>query len=284
MRSMDSTAATREIEFQDGRTFSASASPILRSDGSVLGRVAVLRDVSHFKRLDQFKSDAVAAVGHDLKSPLTIIKGCAAMLPMVGQLNPRQQEYADQIEGEIDIMSHQIDDLLDLYRIESGGDVRGELCHIGELIESVAQKFQDAASSKEITIEVTLGEVLPRVHVDQSLLRQAIGHLVDNALKYTNTSGKVQIRAEMRKADTLISVQDNGVGISRTDQGRIFEKFFRVSRQDLNTPSGSGLGLAFVKSIIERHGGLAWVDSQLGEGSTFFLTIPSREIASDISV
>ena len=275
MRGTDGTPSTREIPFPDGRTFSASASPILRSDSSVLGRVAVLRDVTHFKRLDQFKSDAVAAVSHDLKSPLTIIKGCAGMLPMVGQLNPRQQEYADQIENEIDRMSQEIDDLLDLYRIESGGDVSRELCDISDLINSVTDKVQDVAASKGIKIEIDLAPQVDSVRGDQSLLRQAISRLVDNSLKYTQTAGQLRVSTEMRNDYALIAVQDNGVGISSTDQDYVFEKFFRVRGQEVDAPSGSGLGLAFVKSIIERHGGRVWVESQLGQGSTFFITIPS---------
>ncbi|MEK7311435.1 MAG: ATP-binding protein, partial [Chloroflexota bacterium] len=246
-------ATPRQVPLADGRTLYASASPIAAADGSLLGRVAVLRDVTYFKQLDELKSEFVATVSHDLRVPLTYMRGYAAMLPMVGQLNPKQAEFAAKIVSGIEQMSELIEDLLDLNRIEAGVGVTREPCRVDEIINEAVANLRNNAANKNITLTIELlTPNLPSISGDKTLLRQAVSNLVDNAIKYTNNNGKVKVYADVRDNNVIIAVQDNGIGIAPGDQARLFEKFFRVRQRDTLAIKGSGLGLAIVKSISDR--------------------------------
>ncbi len=264
----------RQIPLDDGRTLFASASPIMADDGNRLGQVMVLRDVTYFKQLDELKSEFVATVSHDLRVPLTFMRGYATMLPMVGQLNPKQGEFAEKIVVGIEQMSELIEDLLDLNRIEAGVGLVRETCQINELINSAVSNFRNNAANKNMALTLQLADDLPAISGDKTLLRQAISNLVDNAVKYTPAGGRVKISSDLRDMNVVVSVQDTGIGIAPTDQARLFEKFFRVKQRDTIGIKGSGLGLAIVKSIVERHGGRLWVESRLGQGSSFYIALP----------
>lgn len=264
----------RQVPLDDGRTMFASASPIMAADGNLLGQVMVLRDVTYFKQLDELKSEFVATVSHDLRVPLTFMRGYATMLPMVGQLNPKQGEFADKIVVGIEQMSELIEDLLDLNRIEAGVGLARETCQLNELVNSAVANFRNNAANKNIALSLQLADDLPTISGDKTLLRQAISNLVDNAIKYTAAGGRVKIVSESRDMNVVVSVQDTGIGIAPSDQARLFEKFFRVKQRDTIGIKGSGLGLAIVKSIVERHGGRIWVESRLGQGSSFYMALP----------
>ena len=266
--------APTQVTLTDGRTMFASASPIHSADGSLLGQVAVLRDVTYFKQLDELKSEFVATVSHDLRVPLTFMRGYTTMLPMVGQLNPKQTEFNQKIMIGIEQMSELVEDLLDLNRIEAGVGLAREECHIEEMISTVVSNLRNNATNKDIALTTQVASNLPVLSGDKTLLRQAISNLVDNAIKYTPNNGKIKVSAELREQSVVVAVQDTGVGIAPSDQARLFEKFFRVRQRETASVKGSGLGLAIVKSIIERHGGKIWVESRLGQGSTFYFALP----------
>jgi signal transduction histidine kinase len=263
-----------EIQLADGRTLYASASTIISADGSTLGRVCVLRDVSHFKALDQMKSEFVATVSHDLRAPLTFMRGYATMLPMVGALNDKQHEFADKIIAGVEQMTVLIDDLLDLGRIEAGVGLAREPVRMGEVIQEVVTALSPHAVNKGLKLLVEVPAGLPSLAGDATLLRQAVTNLVDNAIKYTGAGGEVRLRAAVEAHTFQLAIADTGVGIAPADQAHLFEKFFRVRQRGSTQVKGSGLGLAIVKSIVERHGGRVWVDSRLGQGSTFFVSLP----------
>jgi PAS domain S-box-containing protein len=263
-----------EFEIGAGRTLYASASTIIGADGSALGRVCVLRDVTHFKELDQMKSEFVATVSHDLRAPLTFMRGYATMLPMVGALNEKQREFGDKIVAGIEHMTVLIDDLLDLGRIEAGVGLAREPVQMTQVINEVVETLRPHAVNRGLKLHVDVPAALPRLSGDYILLRQALTNLVDNAIKYTPSGGEVHLRASTDDVDFLFSVVDTGVGIAPADQAHLFEKFFRVRQRGSTQVKGSGLGLAIVKSIVERHGGKVWLESKLGKGSTFSLTLP----------
>jgi PAS domain S-box-containing protein len=267
-------AAAVEFELATGRTLFASASTIISADGSELGRVCVLRDVTHFKEVDRMKSEFVATVSHDLRAPLTFMRGYATMLPMVGPLNERQRDFGDKIIGGVEQMTTLIDDLLDLGRIEAGVGLAREPVKMDEIIREVVESLAPHATNKELKLEVELPADLPSLAGDATLLRQAITNLVDNAIKYTSKGGEVRLSARVQGANFQFSVADTGVGIAPADQTHLFERFFRVRQRGPSQVKGSGLGLAIVKSIVERHGGRVWVDSRLGQGSTFSFSLP----------
>lgn len=266
--------APRQVPLADGRTLYASASPIVAADGGLLGQVAVLRDVTYFKQLDELKSEFVATVSHDLRVPLTFMRGYATMMPMVGELNSKQVEYAEKIVVGIEQMSELIEHVLDLTRIEAGVGLARESCPIEEIISTAVTNLRNKATNKKISVMVQVASGLPPVSGDKTLLRQAVSNLVDNAIKYTNHGGQIRVAAEVRDGSIIIAVQDTGIGIAPSDQARLFEKFFRVRQRDNIGVKGSGLGLAIVKSIVDRHGGRIWVESRLGQGSVFYITLP----------
>jgi PAS domain S-box-containing protein len=269
----ESAVRTEEIVLPDGRTLYGSASNIISGDGQLIGQVAVLRDITHFKELDAMKSEFVATVSHDLRAPLTYMRGYTTMLPMVGSLSPKQQDYLSKIMAGIEQMTELIDDLLDLGRIDAGvGIVRAD-CSLAEIVRNVVDTLQGQASARSVNL-VTGNLALKLIQGDQGLIRHAITNLVDNALKYTSPNGSVTVSVQEGDDFMVVAVKDSGIGVAPADQARLFERFYRVKRRETIDIKGTGLGLAIVKSIADWHQGRVWVESQLGQGSTFYLLLP----------
>lgn len=269
----------RNLEFllEDGRTFFTNASTIMRHDGQVMGRVSVLHDITHYKEIDQMKSDFVSTVSHDLRSPLTFMRGYGTMLPMVGELNDKQKEYIEKILSGIDQMAKLVDDLLDLGRIEASLEVKQDPIQIKPLLADIGNEYWQHARFSGIDLKVELPASLPYVRGDESLLRQAITNLVSNGIKYAPDSGDMHLTAKQTNGEVIISVADNGPGIPQDAQMRLFEKFYRVQQRGTEKVKGSGLGLAIVRSVVERHGGRVWCHSEEGQGSTFSVALPIPE-------
>jgi two-component system phosphate regulon sensor histidine kinase PhoR len=265
---------TEEVPLPDGRTLYASVSTILSADGERIGRVVVMRDVTHFKELDELKSEFVATVSHDLRAPLTFMRGYTTMLPMVGELNEKQQEYVEKILHGVGQMSNLIDDLLDLGRIEAGVGLERKPCHLGVIMVEAVDGMRARAAAKGLTLRMEPAEGSAVIAGDAALLRQSITNLVDNAIKYTLSGGTVTVGLSVRNDQAVVRVADTGIGIAPDDHVRLFEKFYRVKRRDTASIQGTGLGLAIVKSIVERHGGRVWVDSDLDQGSVFYISLP----------
>ncbi|MBN1666429.1 MAG: HAMP domain-containing protein [Anaerolineales bacterium] len=266
-----------EIKFADDRIFLASSSPI-EADAKSIGRICVLQDVTHFKELDALKSEFVATVSHDLRSPLTLMRGYATMLEMVGDLNDQQAGYVRKIVVGVESMSRLVNNLLDLGRIEADIGLQLEMVPVHDIVERVTDALHLQASQKKIELLTQIPqETIPLVEADQALLQQALQNLVENAIKYTPTNGQVRVVVRVRQNRMVFEVHDTGIGISPLDQPRLFEKFYRSTNRDAKRERGTGLGLAIVKSIAERHNGQVWVESQLGQGSHFYLAIPLRQ-------
>lgn len=263
-----------EVNLPDGRTYLATASSVL-SEGRPLGRVCIMRDVTHFKQLDTLKSEFVSTVSHDLRSPLTLMRGYATMLDMVGKLNEQQQSYVHKIISGVENMTRLVNNLLDLGRIELGVDLQTESVLVLDVLERVVGALQIQAAQKQIELSLELPKDLPpQIEADPALFHQAIYNLVENAIKYTPQGGRVTLRVRSTPTDLLIEVQDTGIGISAEDMTRLFERFYRGKSRAARAQHGTGLGLAIVRSIAERHGGRVWADSVEGQGSIFHLQMP----------
>jgi PAS domain S-box-containing protein len=272
-----SEALNEEVPLPDGRTLYASVSVIQSSAGERIGRVAVMRDITHFKELDELKSDFVATVSHDLRAPLTFMRGYTTMLPMVGSLTEKQSEYVDKILQGVGQMSELIDDLLDLGRVEAGVGMERKPCHLGAILIEAVDGMRARAITKGLAVRLEPPEGTAVVSGDAALLRQMVANLVDNAIKYTPSDGVVTVSLSVHDSQASIRVTDTGIGIAPDDQVRLFEKFYRIKRRDTADIPGTGLGLAIVKSIVERHGGRVWVESELDKGSTFHVLLPLAE-------
>jgi len=268
---------TVEITLYDERVFLATASSIVVDERPV-GRVCILQDVTHFKELDALKTEFVATVSHDLRSPLTLMRGYATMLEMVGDLNNQQEGYVQKIVIGVESMSRLVNNLLDLGRIEANVGLRLEMLSVHDVVEQVTEASSMQAAQKQIQIHTSIPvEAIPLIEADQALLSQALHNLVENAIKYTPSKGNVHVSVHVRKDEMVFEVRDNGIGVSPVDQPRLFEKFYRSANREAKRERGTGLGLAIVKSIAERHGGHVGLTSQLGSGSTFFIAIPIRQ-------
>ncbi|GAB4482619.1 MAG: hypothetical protein OHK0031_05300 [Anaerolineales bacterium] len=266
-----------EVILGNGQVYLATASPVVAEDRPV-GRVCILRDVTHFKELDTMKTEFVNTVSHDLRSPLTLMRGYATMMEMVGELNDQQQGYVKKIISGVENMARLVNNLLDLGRIEVGVGLQLTMTPLIDLAENVTNSLQAQASQKNIQLSLELPRnTSPIIEADQTLLYQAMYNLVENAIKYTPNGGSVTARLLLQGDSMLFEVQDTGIGIAPIDQPRLFEKFYRGGQREAREQKGSGLGLAIVKSIAERHGGKVWLESQLGKGSHFFLQVPLKQ-------
>ncbi len=269
--------ASAEITLPSGQVYLATASSVI-TEGRPIGRVCILRDVTHFKELDTLKSEFVATVSHDLRSPLTLMRGYATMMPMIGKLNDQQQGYVGKIISGVENMSRLVNNLLDLGRIELGVGLQLEKISPLEIIDRVGSGLQGHASRKNIDFTIETSKKLPGlIEADQALLHQAVYNLVENAIKYTPENGSVSLRVHASEVEIFFDIEDSGIGISDEAQKRLFEKFFRSSQRAARAQQGTGLGLAIVRSIAERHGGQVWVESVEDHGSTFHLRVPINQ-------
>lgn len=274
LQSTTSEKQSTEILLADSRTYIATASPVM-VEGRQIGRVCIMRDVTHFKELDTMKSEFVATVSHDLRSPLTLMRGYATMLDTVGELNEQQQGYVKKIVTGVENMSRLVNNLLDLGRIEIGVGLQVENVTVMDIIERVTGALQLQAMQKDVQLSLELPKDMPHaVEADQALLHQAVYNLVENAIKYTPPAGRVTIRTLSQPEYLIFAVEDSGIGIPPEDIPHLFEKFYRGKQREARTQPGSGLGLAIVHSIAESHRGRVWVESTVGVGSTFYLQIP----------
>jgi PAS domain S-box-containing protein len=266
-----------EVRLSDDKVLFGTAQDIAAGPGGQPRRVCVLWDITHFKKLDALKSEFVATVSHDLKTPLTMMRGYGAMLPMVGSMSGQQKELVTKIVSSVDRMARLVDDLLDLGRIEAGIALEVEQLDLAEMLPQILQDHRPQADSKHIDLQLDLDGSPQLLEGDGALLRQAIANLVDNAVRFHPSRGEVVVRAFQDIGRQYIQVRDDGPGIAAADQARLFEKFYKVRSEDGGARGGTGLGLAIVKSIVERHHGQIHLESQLGVGSTFTIELPLHQ-------
>ena len=260
-------AGAEEIEF-DGMNYLANVSPVRQ-----VGFVIELHDITHLKDLDKAKDDFVTAVSHDLRSPLTAVVGFIELLPKVGEFNEQQTRFLNGAMEAVQKMQRLVDDLLDLAKIESGMEKATAPCNLETIAQSIMGEFDMLAENKGIELSLDKQGEIPAVSGDPNQLQRALRNLVENAIKYTESGGQVRITLKSSVHNASMAVIDTGEGISKEDLARIFEPFYRSEQhQGVN---GSGLGLTMVKSIVEAHGGSVSARSQLGDGTTFTVTLPA---------
>lgn len=275
----DGNQADGKLELEiDGHTYLASIATVQAANGTAMGRVAVLQDITDLVELDRLKSDFLAGISHDLKSPLTYMQTYAGMLP--GEEDPAiQREYVAKILAGIDRMSLLVNDLVEMAQIQAGINLQFHPIHIGDMLTDIADEYKSPALMLGIRLQVEVKEPLPPVLGDRALLRRAITNYVTNGLKHAPKSGTIVLAAKQEEGEVIISVRDHGPGISFIDQTHLFEKFYRGQKAAGKT-RGSGLGLAIVKSVAEHHHGRVWCESRLGEGSIFYLAVPLLLVTS----
>ncbi|MCC6545095.1 MAG: HAMP domain-containing protein [Nitrospirae bacterium] len=252
--------------------------PFRDNRGELLGKIAVLHDVTHFKEIDRLKSEFVSHVSHELKTPLTSIKGFIDNLRdrIAGDLTLRQEEYLERMAKNADRLIRMINELLDISLIEAGGiKLNYTPLLLSELIKEVSDGLRPIAIQKQIEISLVKLDAERQILVDRDKIEQVITNLVDNAIIYTRPGGKIMIKLDNGQGFIKARISDNGVGIPVEEQPRIFDRFYRLEKNSILEPKGTGLGLFIAKNVIEMHGGKIWVTSEVGKGSEFIFTLPA---------
>lgn len=251
---------------------------VLRSSSQdCLGAVLVLSDVTHIKRLETIRSDFVANVSHELKTPITSIKGFIETL-LDGAMDNREdlERFLTVIQRQSDRLMTIIEDLLMLSRIEQESDRREidlDDSDLNEIVLTAVHLCQERASQKGIRINFKKREPLIK-RVNVRLMEQALVNLIDNSIKYSEPGANIDVEISQNSFGTTISVRDQGCGIAPEHLDRLFERFYRVDKARSRKLGGTGLGLAIVKHIAQAHGGRVTVKSIINQGSTFTLHLP----------
>jgi two-component system phosphate regulon sensor histidine kinase PhoR len=262
-----------EVRLPDGRTAQACTAQVVTEFGEFVGWTAVLRDITVLKELDQMKNDFVNTVSHDLKNPINTITLAAELLEKLGPLTEKQSDMHSRILQTALYMNELVTDLLDLGKIQAGLDLQMTPFDFRALVEDVLFAVAGAAEQKGQQIETQLPDQLT-LEADERRLKQVLLNLVGNAIKYTPPQGNIRLAVTVEKAQVVVAVQDDGIGIPAADLPHLFDKFYRVQNESTRGIKGTGLGLAIARSIVEAHHGRIWVESTPGEGSTFSLALP----------
>ncbi|EPS0856872.1 two-component system histidine kinase PnpS [Listeria monocytogenes] len=257
----------------------ASVSPILGENGEITGIILLLHDITQIRHLENVRSEFVTNVSHELKTPVTALKGFAETL-LDGAMYDEVllKKFLTIIKEESDRLHRLIMDILALSRIEQNPVAENvELVDVDEVIEQSARTIFEMATEKNIRVtipEKTSASVM--IETDRDKLQQIIINLLSNAINYTPVDGKVEVKLIEQEAEVIIEVTDNGIGIPAKDIDRVFERFYRVDKARSRHSGGTGLGLSIVKHLVENCGGRIEVESQEEFGSTFRVTLPKK--------
>jgi signal transduction histidine kinase/CHASE3 domain sensor protein len=253
-----------------------SSAPIFDARGRVVGGVDVIRDVSKEREIDEVKSALISTVSHELRTPLTLIHGFAELLVLRNLPAERQRSSAVEILDASRRLARLIDDLLSVSRMESGRLVLDPRpLDLGVVVERILSPFRAMAARH--TLRAKLPSGLPVVWGDPDKVEQILTNLVGNAIKYSPGGGEVLVTVDHDGDSVQVSVRDQGIGMSPRDMGQLFEKFYRVDREEVRRAGGTGLGLYITKRLVEMHGGRLWAESWPGVGSVFRFTLPTSD-------
>ncbi len=266
----EARSQTVELYGPPRRVIVVHAQP-LGSDGAM----ATIEDVTERSRLDAVRTDFVANISHELKTPIGALAVLAETL--IDETDPAViSRLADKTVNEAHRVAKIIDDLLELSRIELSGDLIMSECDVASLVLEASSRNSYAARQNQVGVNADNIAVGLKVSADHAQIASALGNLVDNAVKYTEVGGKVTVSAYADQQGVTFVVADTGIGIPLRDLDRIFERFYRVDRARSRGTGGTGLGLSIVRHVASNHGGAVTVESREGEGSTFRLYIPDR--------
>jgi two-component system phosphate regulon sensor histidine kinase PhoR len=257
-------------------------SPLKDANGERVGAVLVMHDVSELRQLEGVRRDFVANISHELKTPLAAIRGLVETLIDDQEMDPAtHSRFIEKIHDQSLRLSSLVSDLLTLSRLES--DQGGVQFEPTDLREAVAESYRaqvHVAETKRVEIAARVSDAPVVIEGDSEALRELVDNLLSNALKFTPEGGRVDVRLGVEGPNAVLTVEDTGIGIAPEDQGRIFERFYRVDKARSRQLGGTGLGLSIVKHVALAHGGNVALKSAPGRGSTFRVQIPLRRATS----
>lgn len=276
------TGAVHEIELRRAGDEEKIACQVVISQitderGTLRGVIAVLRDITAQREMDRLKSNLLSMVSHELRTPLHSISGFVDIILMgkTGEVTDLQRDFLSTVKVQSTQLQNIINDLLEFSRLECGQiKLTTATVNLHEIARNVVRKFELIAQEQQTALHNCVPEDLPSTEGDPVRLEQVLTNLVDNALKFTPAHGEVTIGAADLGAELEIWVRDSGIGIPPEEQSKVFERFYQVANGAGAARRGAGLGLSICKHIVERHHGRIWVESAVGQGSTFYVALP----------
>lgn len=272
-----------EIEFIDGnRSVWVEATGALipaAEAGNASWALFVLHDITRQKQLENVRKDFVANVSHELRTPLSVIKGYIETLSDNHRDMPdeEREKFIRTAQKHAERLHSLLEDLLTLSRLESKNPgLHKEVLHPGVFVASYVEEFRERPAAREHKIETHIDTVLPEALIDPLKFSQVLENLLENAIKYAPKGSLITVSVKRRNGDIELCVADNGPGIPAADLPHLFERFYRVEKGRSREKGGTGLGLSIVKHIALLHAGKAWVESEQGRGSAFFVTFPCK--------
>ncbi len=277
------TGETMRTEFSvaDSRTHSerhieVSAVPIKKAENEMAGAVVLFHDITDLKQMDQIRREFVANVSHELRTPLSILRGYIEVL--LDEPETSREELArilSVMERHSKRLQRLVDDLLSLAQLESSqATLELSAVQVDELFNNLVRDWKEKLAAKNLKVIVDLTPEALTLHADGTRLEEVLYNLLDNAVKFSPENGQIYLRATRLGSDMVLSVTDNGLGISKEHLPRIFERFYRADKARSRELGGTGLGLAIVKHIAQLHGGRVEAESELGCGTTIRVVLP----------
>jgi len=269
---------TLELPGLDERWVEVNAAALLDQEGAQQGAILVFHDLTRIKQLERTRQEFVANVSHELRTPLSLIKGFVETLLEGARNDPEKcTRFLHTIEKHTDRLTFLIEDLLTISRLESGQILMNlQRVNLHEETQRVVDDLRARALEKNVALDNAVPTDLT-ARADADRLQQVLTNLVENAIKYGRADGRVAIGGQPKPDGKIeLWVQDDGPGIPPESRERVFERFYRVDRARSREKGGTGLGLSIVKHIVQAHGGEVWIKSELGAGTTFFLTLPQE--------
>jgi two-component system phosphate regulon sensor histidine kinase PhoR len=281
---LETGEATRsELSVTDSRTHSerhieVSAVPIKRADDEMPGAVVLFHDITELKQVDQVRREFVANVSHELRTPLSILRGYIEVL-LDEPETPREElaRILSIMERHSKRLQRLVHDLLSLAQLESSGaTLEVSSVRVDELFNNLIRDWKEKLAAKNLKVIVDLTPEALTLHADGTRLEEALYNLLDNAVKFSLENGEIYLRATRLGSDMVLSVSDNGLGIGKEHLSRIFERFYRADKARSRELGGTGLGLAIVKHVAQLHGGRVEAESELGNGTTIRVILPTQ--------
>lgn len=267
------------------RVFHEFAAPVQDAGGRVIGRIYVYRDITKETELDRMKTEFIATVSHELRTPMTSIKGSLGLVlgGAAGELPAEARELLTIARNNTDRLIRLINDILDISRLEAGKmEIRPAPLRVDEAVNRAVQEMSGFARQRSIALRTDVPEGLPRVMADSDRLQQVLDNLLSNAVKFSPKGSEVLVRARAEQNAVRFDVIDHGPGIPPDQTTAIFDRFYQVDNAASRKTGGTGLGLAICRGIVEEHGGRIWVESTVGEGSTFSFTLPAEVRVAEV--
>ena len=277
-KAMQSELVRADSKTNSERDVEISAVPIKDDAGLTTGAVVLFHDITQLKQTDKVRRDFVANVSHELRTPLSIVRGYIETLLDNPETSEKELSRILRVmERHSKRLGLLVDDLLTLAHLESrSAGLQFSDVQLAELLQSVIRDWEKKLAEKQLKVVVDLSPDARTIRADETRLHEVLYNLLDNALKYSRENGEIRLRAAQHGPDIVLSVTDNGIGISKDDLRRIFERFYRADKARSRELGGTGLGLAIVKHIAQLHGGRVEAESELGKGTTIRVILPAR--------